>query len=77
MSPSDLSSLEWEADGEMSAQDTWDLVNRLAKVEEQEKASSLLQLSSKHIHSKDKKSQLCISILNIVRVSWLFRKTTI
>ena len=58
MSPSDLSSLEWEADGEMSAQDTWDLVNRLAKVEEQEKASSLLQLSSKHSHSKSRKSQL-------------------
>ena len=58
MSPSDLSSLEWEADGEMSAQDTWDLVNRLSKVEEQEKASSLLQLSSKHSHSKSRKSQL-------------------
>ena len=57
MSPSDLSSLEWEADGEMSAQDTWDLVNRLAKVEEQEKASSLLQLSSKYSHSKNSKSQ--------------------
>jgi len=58
MSPSDLSSLEWEADGEMSAQDTWDLVNRLAKIEEQEKASSLLQLSSKRSHSKSRKSQL-------------------
>ena len=57
MSPSDLSSLEWGADGEMSAQDTWDLVNRLAKVEEQEQASSLLQLSSKHSHSKSRKSQ--------------------
>ena len=57
MSPSDLSSLEWGADGEMSAQDTWDLVNRLAKVEEQSKASSLLQLSSKHSHSKTKKLQ--------------------
>ena len=56
MSPSDLSSLEWEEDGEMSAQDTWDLVTRLAKVEEQEKASSLLHLSSKHSHSKNKKS---------------------
>ena len=55
MSPSDLSSLKWEADGEMSAQDTWDLVKRLAKVEEQEKASSLLQLSSKHSHSKRSK----------------------
>ena len=39
----------------MSAQDTWDLVKRLAKVEEQEKASSLLQLSSKHSHSKRNK----------------------
>ena len=57
MSPSDLSSLEWGADGEMSAQDTWDLVTRLAKVEEEEKASSLLQLSSKHSHSKSKKLQ--------------------
>jgi len=52
MPASDLSSLEWEANGEMSAQDTWDLVTRLVKVEEQEKASSLLQLSSKHSHSK-------------------------
>ena len=58
MSPSDLSSLKWEADGEMSAQDTWDLVKRLAEVEEQEKASSLLQLSSKHSHSKNRKSHL-------------------
>ena len=58
MSPSDLSSLKWEADGEMSAQDTWDLVKRLAEVEEQEKASSLLQLSSKHRHSKRRKSHL-------------------
>ena len=55
MSPSDLSSLEWEADGEMSAQDTWDLVKRLAKVEQQDQASSLLHLSSKHIHSKLRK----------------------
>ena len=52
MPASDLSSLEWEANGEMSAQDTWDLVTRLVKVEEQEKASSLLQLSLKHSHSK-------------------------
>ena len=56
MSNSDLSSLKWEADGEMSAQDTWTLVKRLTKVEEQEKASSLLHLSSKHSHSIPKKS---------------------
>jgi len=55
MSPSDLSSLEWEANGEMSAQDTWDLVKRLAEIEEQDKASNLLHLSSKHSHSKQKK----------------------
>ena len=57
MSASGLSSLEWEANGEMSAQDTWDLVTRLVKVEEQEKASSLLQLSSKHSHCKNSDSQ--------------------
>ena len=58
MSPSDLSSLEWEANGEMSAQDTWDLVKRLAEIEEQDKASNLLQLSSKHSHSKQKKNKI-------------------
>ena len=57
MSASDLSSLKWEANGEMSAQDTWDLVTRLVKVEEQKKASSLLQLSLKHSHSKNRSSQ--------------------
>ena len=58
MSPSDLSSLEWEANGEMSAQDTWDLVKRLAEIEEQDKASNLLQLSSKHSHSIQKKNNI-------------------
>ena len=58
MSHSDLSSLEWEANGEMSAQDTWDLVKRLAEIEEQEKASNLLHLSSKHSHSKPKKTNI-------------------
>ncbi|MGB0826214.1 MAG: hypothetical protein ACPGPH_09870 [Synechococcus sp.] len=36
----------------MSAQDTWTLVKKLTKVEEQDKASNLLHLSSKHSHSK-------------------------
>ncbi len=54
MSPSDLSSLKWESDGEMSAQDTWNLVKRLTKVEDVDKASNLLHLSSKHSHSKSK-----------------------
>ena len=52
MSPAELSSIKWENDGEMSAQDTWTLVKKLTKVEEQDKASSLLHLSSKHSHSK-------------------------
>ena len=52
MSPNELSSIKWEQDGEMSAQDTWNLVKKLTKVEEQEKASNLLHLSSKHAHSK-------------------------
>ncbi|WP_413323655.1 hypothetical protein [Synechococcus sp. MIT S9503] len=50
--------MEWEANGEMSAQDTWDLVKRLAEIEEQEKASNLLHLSSKHSHSKPKKTNI-------------------
>ena len=52
MSPAELSSIKWEKDGEMSAQDTWILVKKLTKVEEQDKASNLLHLSSKHSHSK-------------------------
>ena len=36
----------------MSAQDTWMLVKKLTKVEEQVKAYNLLHLSSKHSHSK-------------------------
>ena len=52
MSPSELSSLKWESDGEMSPQDIFNLVTKLSKVEEDEKASNLLQLSSKHRHSQ-------------------------
>ena len=52
MSPAELSSIKREKDGEMSAQDTWTLVKKLTKVEEQDKASNLLHLSSKHSHSK-------------------------
>ncbi len=54
MSPADLSSLKWEDDGEMSAQDTWNLVRKLSKTEERERASALLHLSSKHHHSRVK-----------------------
>ena len=56
MSP-DLSSIKWEDDGEMSAQDTWKLVCKLTKVEEQHRASNLLHLSSKHRHSRPRKSR--------------------
>ena len=57
MSPTDLSSLKWGDDGELSSRDTWNLVNRLTKVEEQTKASDLLQLSSKHSHGKYRKKR--------------------
>ena len=53
--PPDLSSIKWEDDGEMSAQDTWKLVWKLTKIEDQQRASNLLHLSSKHRHSKLKK----------------------
>ena len=55
MCPPDLSSLKWGDDGELSSQDTWNLVQRLTKVEEENKASDLLHLSSKHSHGKHKK----------------------
>lgn len=57
MSPAELSSMKWESDGELSSQDTWNLVKKLTKVEEQTKASNLLQLSSKHSHAKRPRAQ--------------------
>ena len=66
MSPAELSSIKWEKDGEMSAQDTWTLVKKLTKVEEQDKASNLLHLSSKHSHSK-RSSRRCIRHLPLER----------
>ena len=57
MSPTDLSSLKWGDDGELSSQDTWNLVNRLTKVEEETKASDLLHLSSKHSHGVHRKKR--------------------
>ena len=52
MAPAELSSMKWECDGELSSQDTWNLVKRLTKIEDQHKASDLLHLSSKHVHAK-------------------------
>ena len=52
MAPAELSSMKWECDGELSSQDTWNLVKRLTKIEDQHKASDLLHLSSKHMHAK-------------------------
>ena len=57
MSPTDLSSLKWGDDGELSSRDTWNLVNRLTKVEEVTKASDLLHLSSKHSHGEHRKKR--------------------
>lgn len=51
MNSSQLSSLKWEENGEMSAQDTWNLVRQLSKTEDHDRASNLLQLSSKHRHA--------------------------
>ena len=57
MSPTDLSSLKWGDDGELSSQDTWNLVNLLTKVEDETKASNLLHLSSKHAHGEHRKKR--------------------
>ncbi|MCP4882373.1 MAG: hypothetical protein GY908_01150 [Flavobacteriales bacterium] len=55
MSSNHLSSLKWNDEGELSPQDTWNLVTKLTKTEDQAKASNLLHLSSKHSHAKKKK----------------------
>ena len=57
MSPTELSSLKWGEDGELSSRDTWNLVNRLTKVEEETKASNLLHLSSKHSHGEHRRKK--------------------
>ena len=58
MAPTDLASLKWEDDGELSSQDTFNLVQRLTRTEEDQKASDLLHLSSKHSHAKKKNKSL-------------------
>ena len=55
MSAHNLSSLKWSAEGELSPQDTWNLVRKLTKTEDVSKASYLLHLSSKHTHGKSNK----------------------
>ena len=55
MSAHNLSSLKWSEEGELSPQDTWNLVKKLTKTEDQSKASNLLHLSSKHTHGQSKK----------------------
>ena len=55
MAAHNLSSLKWSEEGELSPQDTWNLVKKLTKIEDQSKASNLLHLSSKHTHGKSKK----------------------
>ena len=40
MSPSELSSIQWEEDSEMCARETWNLVRRLPQVEEHSIESS-------------------------------------
>lgn len=48
----DIASIKWEEDGELSPQDTFNLVKLLSKTEDHDKASALLHLSSKHKHSR-------------------------
>ena len=55
MSTHHLSSLKWNEEGELSPQDTWNLVTKLTKAEDAKKASNLLHLSSKHSHARAKK----------------------
>lgn len=55
MPANNLSSLKWNEEGELSPQDTWNLVTKLTKSEDDSKASNLLHLSSKHIHARRKK----------------------
>ena len=55
MSTHHLSSLKWNEEGELSPQDTWNLVTKLTKAEDESKASNLLHLSSKHSHARAKK----------------------
>jgi len=57
MCPPDLSSLKWGDDGELSSQDTWNLVKRLTKVEEETKASDLLHLSSLKALTREAKEE--------------------
>ena len=58
MSTHHLSSLKWNEEGELSPQDTWNLVTKLTKAEDESKASNLLHLSSKHSHARAKKTIL-------------------
>ena len=46
MSAIELSSIKWEENGEMSAQDALNLVCRLTKTEEHDLASSQLELDA-------------------------------
>ena len=51
MSAVELSSIKWEENGEMSAQDALNLVCQLTKIEEHDLASSRLELETISAHS--------------------------
>ena len=51
MSAVELSSIKWEENGEMSAQDALNLVCQLTKTEEHDFASSRLELETSSAHS--------------------------
>jgi hypothetical protein len=51
MSAVELSSIKWEENGEMSAQDALNLVCQLTKIEEHYLSSSRLELETSSAHS--------------------------
>ncbi|MCH1557423.1 MAG: hypothetical protein L7T26_14475 [Pseudomonadales bacterium] len=50
MSAVELSSIKWEENGEMSAQDALNLACQLTKTEEHDLASSRLELETTSVH---------------------------
>ena len=53
MCPLDLSSLKWGDDGELSPNDTLNLVERLARADEMSKESDQSSLNSSSIHQEE------------------------
>jgi hypothetical protein len=50
MSPEKLNTLKWDANGELSAQDVFELVKRIKHQEQPDRSNQLLHLVNKHHH---------------------------